>query len=145
MTSKFDIFPFLNQLNRGKVNAYSELSSEDQKQVAAFTCMGFLSGTTDRLQVVLLNEFVNSYVFALPKPQLFLLLGVATTGKSHSIKWPGQLKNQNTLSIKVLNDYFGCSSRESLLMQDKYSQQEIIAMAEELGYGDDELKKLKKA
>lgn len=145
MTTKFDIFPFLAKLNRGDFLAYQKLDSDDQKQVSAFTCMGFLSGTTDRLQVVLLNQFVNTYVFTLPKEQLFLLMGISTSGRVGSVKWPGQLKNSNTGALKVISEFYECSSREALLMVQNFTQDEVVAMAEQLGYAEDDLKKLKKA
>lgn len=145
MTYKFDIFPFIGSLNKGNISAFDNLSEEDKTQANAFMTMKFMSGCLDKAQIVMLNENVNTYIFSLTdKNLMFKLLAVSASGKVRSVKWPGQIRENKTPNIEVVARFFDCSDREAKLMVQNYNQDDIVEMAEALGYSDEEIKKLRK-
>lgn len=145
MTYKFDIFPFISKLNTGDLMCFEGLTDEDKKQVSPFMCMKFMSGTQDKTQIVLLNENVNTFIFrSSDKSFLFKLLAASTSGKTRSVRWPGQLKDKTSAFTNVIAEFYDCSLREAKLMEQNFNTEDIVQMAEQLGYIDEELKKLRK-
>lgn len=145
MTYKFDIFPFITKLNDGDLQCFDALSEEGKKQAAPFMCMKFMSGSQDRAQIVMLNENVNTFIFrSSDKSFLFKLLAVSATGKTRSVRWPGQLKDRSSIFTNVIAEFYDCSLREAKLMEQNFNTDDIVQMAEQLGYIDEELKKLRK-
>jgi hypothetical protein len=145
---KLDIFGLLNKLNsRNSGDIYAELSEEERKGFAPLVVMRWMSGTADEKQVMMLNEFVNPYVFALGKhPHLLMQsLQVASSKNRARCSWiAGSKSSKHVLRDKVLCQYYDFSVREVGLMSPKPSDAEIISMAEELGFQKEELAKLKK-
>lgn len=141
----FDLFAGLDRLTAGDLQWYDKLTPEGKKAAAPFVIMRWLSGTSDQSQIVRINTFVNPYAFSLgaDKALLFKLLAAATTHRPKRYYWqkaPGGTSNR--MSIGVIQEYFGWSAREAGLQ--KFSHEDIMAMAEELGWDGDQLKKLKK-
>lgn len=144
MSSKFDIFPLLGRLNKNDLSAFDDLPPHDKQQASPFMAMKFMSGCSDKAQIVLLNEMVNTYIFSSSNKQLlFKLLACSASGGVRNVRWPGQIRDVKNPLIEVIARYFDCSNREAKLMVQNYSQSDIFQMAEELGYSDDEIKKLK--
>lgn len=145
MTDKFDIFPFIAKLNKGDLFAFDNLSQDDKTQANAFMAMKFMSGCTDKSQIIMLNELVNTYIFRLNNKELmFKLLAASASGRIRSVKWPGQMREPKNPGLEVISNFFDCSIREAKLMYQNYNIDDIVEMAETLGYSDDEIKKLKK-
>ena len=147
MASKdaFDLFAGLDSLTAGDLNWYDRLSPEGKKAAAPFVIMRWLCGTSDPAQIVRINTFVNPYTFSLgaDKALLFKLLAAATTHKPKRYYWlkaPGAATKK--LALEVVKEYYGWSTREAELQ--KISNDDLIAMAEELGWDSDQIKKLKK-
>lgn len=141
----FDLFAGLDSLTAGDLTWYDTLSPEGKKAAAPFVIMRWLCGTSDPAQIVRINTFVNPYAFSLgaDKALLFKLLAAATTHRPKRYYWlkaPGAKNNR--LSIDVIKQYYGWSAREAELQ--KIPAEDVIAMAEELGWDADQLKKLKK-
>lgn len=145
---KLDIFDLLNKLNsKSSGDIYAKLSTEERKGFAPLVVMAWMSGTSDERQIMLLNEFVNKYVFVLGKhPHILMqLLQVASSKTPKRYQWisvKGKAKKNQTL--KVIQEYFDMSERESKLMNPQPSPEELMAMAEELGWQSDEINTLKK-
>lgn len=145
MTYKFDIFPFIAKLNKGDSSAFENLSQDDKNQASPFMAMKFMSGCTDKSQIIMLNELVNTYIFRLnDKELMFKLLAASASGKVRSVKWPGQMRDPKNPGLEIISQFFDCSIREAKLMYQNYNINDIIGMAETLGYPDDEIKKLSK-
>lgn len=124
---------------------YDRLSDDGKKAAAPFVIMRWLSGTSDPAQIVRLNTFVNPYAFALgqEKALLFKLLAAATTHKPKRYYWlKGPGVTSNKLSLEVVKQYYGWSTREAQLQS--FEAPDLVTMAEELGWDADQLKKLKK-
>src|SRR5271157_4210483 len=148
MAFKLDIFDLLGKLNNPKSgDIYSKLTEEEKKGFAPIVVMRWMSGTSDERQIMLLNEFVNPYVFALGKHPhlLMLLLQVASSKTNKRYSWLGiKSKRKNIESMKVVGEYFDMSDREVSTLNPFPPEAEVMQMAEELGWQKDELTKLKK-
>ncbi len=140
----FDLFAFLNTLSKRDFSAYDRLSDEAQKVAAPFVTQRWMTGTSDVAQIMRVNTFVNPYIFSLgsDKALLFKLLAAAATSKSSRYTWlkgPGAKSEKHRL--EVIKQFYEVSTREaSSYIIDRES---IIEMATELGWDDEELKKLK--
>lgn len=148
MAFKLDIFGLLNSLNSAKSgDIYSKLTDDERKGFAPLVVMRWMSGTSDEQQIMLLNEFTNPYVFALGKhPHLLMQLLQASSSKTNKrYQWLGvKSKKKNTESIQVVAEYFEMSLREARNLNPFPSADEIVRMAEELGYQKTEIASLQK-
>lgn len=148
MTFKLDIFGLLNSLNSAKSgDIYSKLSDDERKGFAPLVVMRWMSGTSDEQQIMLLNEFANPYVFSLGKhPHLLMqLLQVSSSKTNKRYQWIGiKSKAKNKEAIKVVAEYFEMSVRQAQQLNPFPPPEEILQMAEELGYDKTEITKLQK-
>lgn len=142
----FDLFEGLARLSRGDHQWYDNLSEEDKKAASPFVIGRWMTGTSDQAQLVRLNTFVNPYVFSLgqDKSLLFKLLASAATGKSGRYSWlkAPSAKKATKLRLEVIKQFYGASSREAATYS--VSPEDILEMAEALGWEKEELTKLKK-
>lgn len=144
----FDLFASLAQISSGDMTWYDNLSEEDKKSASPFVLTRWMTGTSDQAQLVRINTFVNPYVFSLAaeKPLLFKLLAAAATGKTKRYNWmkaPGA-KQAVKLRLEVIEQYYEVSPREAASYAENISADDLLEMAEELGWEKDELTKLKK-
>jgi hypothetical protein len=143
-----DIFKILGDLNEGNLNVWQQLTPEEQKSFSPYVIARWMSGTNDAKQLFLVNELVNIPLFSLAKEHMELLAKLlaccGTKKKGKRFFWVAAPKKDNSSGLEVVKEYFGYSSREAREQYHLLSQDDIIEMAEELGYQQDELKKLKK-
>lgn len=143
MARSLDIFDLLGRLDSSKGIVLTE---EQWKEFAPYVVQRWKSGTGDPLQVVLLNEVVNPYVFSLPthKPMLLSLLQSTTTGPKRygwlGLKGAEKFPNKR----KVLQEYYGYSNREISSLTVWPSDDEVMEMAQSLGWQKDDVAALKK-
>lgn len=144
---KLDIFEVLRQIDKGNYQFFDNLSEEEQKAFVPLITMRWMSGTSSDAQILILNQYVNPYVFSLfnHKALLFKLLNVASTGRSQRYKWLGQKKAapKQPIALNLLREYYKCSSRVANEYIKLLKQEDAILMAESLGYQKDEITKLK--
>jgi hypothetical protein len=143
--SAFDLFAGLAALGRRDIHWYDGLTPEGQKAAAPFVMARWLTGTSDKSQIIRLNTVVNPYLFAgsADKSALFKLLATACTGKNVRYSWlKGPSSKVKKLTSQVVCEYYECSARESA----GYSidADSLIEMAEELGWDKEQVAKLKK-
>lgn len=145
---KLDIFSLLGSINSSRSgDIYSNLSDDEKKGFAPLVVMRWMTGTSDERQIMMLNEFVNPYVFPLGKhPHLLMhALHVASSKQSKRYAWLGvKGGKKSTLANKAISEYFDYSTREVNLLSPRPSNAEIMQMAEELGWQKEEVVKLKK-
>lgn len=145
---KLDIFELLNKLNSAKSgDIYAQLSEDERKGFAPLVVMRWMSGTSDERQIMLLNEFVNPAVFSLGKhPHLLMqLLQVASSKTPKRYNWLSvKSKKKNVEAMKVVAEFFDMSSREVRLLDPFPSDEEVLGMADALGWQKDDIKKLEK-
>lgn len=148
MAFKLDIFGLLNDLNNSKAgDIYSKLTDEEKKGFAPLVVMRWMSGTSDERQIMMLNEFVNSKVFPLAKhPHLLMRLLQAASSKTNKrYNWLGiKSKKKNVEAMRAVQEYFEMSDREIKLLKPFPPEEEVLEMAESLGWQKDEIAKLKK-
>lgn len=148
MAYKLDIFDLLGKLNNPKSgDIYSKLSDDERKGFAPLVVMRWMSGTSDERQIMLLNEFVNKYIFSLGKhPHLLMqLMQVASSKIARRYQWLAvKSKKKNVLALKVVADYYEMSQREVKLLSPFPNKEEVFQIAEQLGWDKHELDKLKK-
>ena len=141
----FDLFKFLGTISKRDQLAYDKLTPEAKKAAAPFVIQRWLTGTADAAQIVRINTFANPYMFSLgtEKSLLFKLLAAATTGSSPRVSWvKGPGSKSDKLSLEVIREYYECSTREAASYV--IDVPSLIEMAEELGWDEDQIKKLKK-
>jgi hypothetical protein len=148
MSFKLDIFDVLRQINVSNQDVYSNLTEEEQKAFAPLVVMRWLSGANIDDQILYLNKFVNPYVFPLGKhPHLLMqLMQVCGVGKAVRCNWLKQSssKKKKTEVLKVLCQYYEMTPREVNKLDVLPSNEDIIEMAEHLGWQKAEIAKLKK-
>ena len=145
MTEDFDLFRFLGTLSKRDQLAYDKLSDDGKKSAAPFVIQRWMTGTSDAAQIVRINTFVNPYAFSLgqEKGLLFKLLAASATGNVGRYSWlkGPSVKTATKLQLEVIKGYYGCSTREAAGYV--IDADDIMEMAADLGWADEELKKLK--
>lgn len=145
---KVDIFKVLNNLSNKDVTFLEQLSDHQFKQVQPLVTMRWLTGTTNAGQVFFINELVNTKVFSLYQHPLllFYLMTVCTSGKSQKYTWHKKHKKQSSKphAVSVIQQYFSYNHKHAAEALPLFSKQDIIAYAEEIGWQDEQLTKLKK-
>jgi hypothetical protein len=143
-----DIFKVLANLNSPRSgDVYAKLSDDEKKGFAPLVIMRWMSGTSDARQILALNTFVNPVVFPLAKhPHLLsLLLQVSSSKTNGRCSWLGiKSKKKNVEALKVVGEYLEMSDRELKMLNPFPTENEVMQMAEELGWQKEELAKLKK-
>jgi hypothetical protein len=148
VTYKLDIFDLLSKLNSPRSgDIYGNLSAEERKGFAPIVTLRWMSGTTDARQILLLNEFVNPYVFSLGKHHelLMRLFQVAASKTPKRYYWLAvKAKKKNTLTQKIVADYYDLSDREVSALCQLPDKDQLLKMAEELGWDKEQMSQLKK-
>jgi hypothetical protein len=148
MSYKLDIFDLLGKLNNPKSgDIYSKLSDEEKKGFAPLVVMRWMSGTSDEQQIMLINEFANPSIFALGKhPHLLMQLLQASSSKTNKrYQWLGiKSKKKNVEALRAVQEYYCMSIRETKGLNPFPSQDEVLRMAESLGWQKEEITKLQK-
>lgn len=145
---KVDIFGLLDKLSLGDKDVLSSYTEEEQKTISPLVIMRWLSCTSDPRQIVFLNALVNHQIFAIPKHPglLFKLMACCTNKQKTRYTWLGQKKTGGTkkLSVQVIQTYYNYSSREAVQYLKILTKEDLIGMAEQLGWDKSELTKLKR-
>lgn len=146
---KYDLFSVLSKANTKQVDYYNTLPDDLQKQIQPLLIQRWMSGTSRRSQVFLLNEVVNPYVFGLFKHKTLLwqLLTIAAPGKSVKYNWisqKGAKTHNKPVATKVVMEYYGYSSKHAIDALRVLSATQVIVLANDLGYQQDIISKIKK-
>jgi len=144
---KLDIFKVLGDLSQGDHMTYRKLTDDEKKGFSSLVIMRWMSGTKDPSQIMALNAFANKAIFPLAKhPELLaMLLASCSTKTQRRYQWIGiKSGKKKNLSRQVVQDYFDYSSLEMRKITVLPDAEEIIEMAEALGWQKDEMTKLKK-
>ena len=149
MAFKLDIFKLLGMIgSKSSGDIYKGLSDDEKKGFAPLVVMRWMSGTGDQRQIMALNTFANRFIFPLGKhPHLLMQLLQACSSKAGGrAQWlaikGGTKKTQ--LRNEVIMEYFDYSVNELRALTVFPSNDDVIQMAEELGWQKEELAKLKK-
>jgi hypothetical protein len=145
-TYKLDIFTVLEQVNRKNHNFYSELTDTERKGFIPLITMRWMSGTHNPLQIILLNEIVNPFMFTLfsHRDLLYKLLTVCAV-KPQRYQWikSNNKEHQHKHCVNVICKHYGYSIRQASEVFPLLSSETILDFAERQGIQKDELVKLK--
>ena len=143
-----DIFQVLSQIDKKNIGFYSLLTPAEQKAFVPVVITRWLTGTYIKLQVVLVNELINPYLFSLYKhPELlYKLMTICVDGKSQRYAWNKVLSRtiSKPLATKTIQQYFNYSSREAEKSLNILAPDDVVAMAEELGWQNEDINKIRK-
>lgn len=146
MSDKLEIFDVLKEIDKKNVGFYDGLSDEHKKQFVPLLTMRWLSSGT-KLQTQLQNAILNPMVFKLHRhPGLLYKLMVATSdGKSKRYTWIKKKSKDKSAPtvVAVISSYYQCSKKDALRYKKQLSEDDILEMADELGYDKEQVKKLK--
>lgn len=149
MAFKLDIFRLLGMIgspNSGDI--YKGLTNDEKKGFAPLVVMRWMSGTSDERQIMALNTFANRFIFPLAKhPHILMHLLQACSSKAGGrSQWLGIKGGTKKTQLRndVIMEYFDYSVNELRALTVFPSNDEIISMAEELGWQKEEMVKLKK-
>lgn len=146
MSDKLVIFDVLKEIDKKNVDFYDGLSEEHKKQFAPLLTMRWLSSGT-KLQTQLQNSILNPMVFRLHRhPGLLYKLMVAISdGKSKRYTWIKKKSKDKSAPtvVAVISSYYQCSKKDALRYKKQLSEDDILEMADELGYDKEQVKKLK--
>lgn len=145
-----DLFPSLVEIGKKRnILWYDSLSDEDKKSAHPFVLARWLTGTSDKQQILQYNMRVNPFLFSLgnEKPLLFKLMATSATGVNGRYQWikaPGSNKTPQIQQLKVIAEYYNLSKREAGLYLPQISDEDKLVMAEELGWSKEDIALLKK-
>ena len=143
-----DIFHVLEQADTKQYDMYQNLSDNEKKAYAPLVVQRWLSGTYNKNQIIMINELVNPYVFALSqhKDLLWRLTTICTSGTKSKYSWNKTKTDgsNDTECIKCIKKYFKYNTKDALVVFKTIDKLLIIDMAEELGYSDVDLNKIRK-
>lgn len=146
---KLDIFRVLDAVNAKDVEFFSKLTEEEAKALTPFVVARWMSGTSSAGQVYLINEFFNPYVFSLGnhKQLLWYLMTICNIGKKQRYVWnplPSKKNTSKPTATRVVKEYYHYSTTDAVQVLPMLSRDDLLCMAEELGWQPDEISKLKK-
>lgn len=145
--AKLDIFFTLKHLSTKNRTFLEDLSEEEIKGFAAVVVLQWMAGTKSPFELYMLNELVNPFVFSLYKHPILLakLMTIPTSGKATRYQWIKKTKLSSfPMSIEVIKAYYGYSTKNAKPALKCLSKEDVLELAEELGYQKQELAKLKK-
>lgn len=146
---KLDIFAVITATQNKDFNFYSNLAEVQRKEFAPVVIQRWLTGTSNALQTVLVNEYVNPYVFSLHNhPELlYKLMTVAAEPRSGRTTYPKtkpRSSKNKPIANEVVQRFYNATIREASEMVDTLHVNQILDAAYDLGYDEPTLKKLRK-
>lgn len=142
-----NIFDTLKRIDQRQEDYYDGMMETDQKQLHPLVMTRWMSGTSDPAVIQMLNLTNNKFNFILAahKPLLMRMLLLSASGSSRRYQWLSKTKDTSqNRSLKVLVEYYNCSQRESEMYVKMHTMDELVQMAEHVGWQDDEIKALMK-
>ena len=147
---KLDLFKTLSQISKKNITYYDSLTEQEIKEFVPFVIQRWLSGTTNKQQIYLLNEIVNQHIFNLGtqyKDLLFYLLSIACSGKTQKYSWnklPTKSQTSKPTSLGIVCEYYKYSYKEGKEALALLTHEDVIWCGEQLGKQDEEITKVYK-
>jgi hypothetical protein len=149
MTERLDIFRVLDAAKAKDRGFFSKLTPDEIKAFQPFLVMRWMSGTGNASQIIMINRFLNPFVFALAneKELLWDLITVCNSGKKQRYTWlklPTKKDPSRPISTQAVMQYTGYSSRDAIEALRILTRDDVLEMAEDLGWQKEEIAKIKK-
>ena len=150
-TYKLDLFGLLSKLDKKQFHIWNNYNESERKEISPLIVMRWLSGTSDKRQIVFLNEIVNKVVFNIGdhKELLLKLLAVANSGVPRRYYWMAQKSSASEKrgakrSVAALEQYYQCSPKEAKEYLKILEKEDVIEICEALGMQKDEIQLVKR-
>lgn len=151
-TYKLDLFGLLSKLDKKQYDIWKSYNDEERKEISPLIIMRWLSGTSDKRQIVFLNEIVNQVVFQFGsehKELLLKLLAIANSGTPRRYYWQGQKSSASEKrgakrSVAVVEQYYQCSPKEAKEHLRILEKEDVVQICEALGMQKEEIQLVKK-
>jgi len=145
---RLDIFRTLKQIDLKDYQFYSDLSDEEKKAYFPKVIMRWLSGTKNTLQIILINELVNPFIYNLHKhPDLLHKLMCICSSGNKRYYWNKSLSKKSSTTptiVSVIKDYCGYNTIDAIDALPLLSDEDILQYATELGRQKEDITKIKK-
>jgi hypothetical protein len=146
MTEKLDIFGTLREVDKRNINYYDNLPPDVQKSFAPVMFMRWYSSGSD-MHTKLMNATMNPLVFKMYKhPGLMYKLMVACSdGKQRQYSWIKKKTKDKSAptATAAVKAYYDCSHKDAVRYRKQFSLDDILEIADELGYDKEQVKKIK--
>ncbi len=149
MTDRLNIFDLLGEVDGKNVEGYDQIAEPHKKQFAPSVILRWLSGTKSASQIVLLNDTANKYVFSCwQHPNLIYKTFVAAVdgGRHKRYQWikplPRTGRSAPTATAAIM-EYFKYDRKTAELSIKLMSIDDVVQCAQELGYEQQSITKIK--
>lgn len=146
---KLDIFRVLSHADKKDVSFFDTLTEEEVAALQPLLVMRWLSGTKSPLQIMLLNEVVNPYIFTLTQHKQLLWNLITTTGQKQQrkyqwIKAPGKGASSKPITISLLKQHYKYSHSQAVDVLPLLCYDQVVELAEYYGRPNEDLTSIKK-
>lgn len=146
---KLDIFRVLSHADKKDRDFFETLTDEEVSAMQPLLVMRWLSGTQSPLQIIMLNEVVNPYVFTLPQHKSLLWSLITTVGQNQHrryqwIKAPGKGTSSKPVTISLLQQHYKYSHRQAVDVLPLLCYDQVVELAEYYGRPNEDLAAIKK-
>lgn len=149
---KLDLFGLLSKLDKKQYDLWKSYNEQERKEISPLIIMRWLSGTSDKRQIIFLNELVNKLVFDLSgehKELLLKLLAVANSGTPRRYFWMAQKSSASEKrgakrAVAAVEQYYQCSPKEAKEHLRILDKEDVIQICESLGMQKEEIQLVKK-
>lgn len=143
-----DLFALLSSLDAKDYDLWDKLTDEQRKEFSPYMTLRWLMGTNDQRQLVFLNELVNPVVFAFGsqhKELLLKLFAVCTSGQRQRYTWRNFKSNKKaSKALDLVKERYGYGDREAKDALKLLSKDDLIELAESVGWQKEDVNALKK-
>lgn len=134
------------QINKGNLAYIDSLNDVELKDFSPYIIQRWLCGATtnNAYHVYMTNETVNPYISSLRKhPELLYKLMCASNSFDNTqYKFITKCTRKDSKAVKMLCDYYSYSPRQARDALAVLEKKDLVAIAESLGYSDEEIKGL---
>ncbi len=146
MTNKVDIFELLKRVDARDIEFYESLSQPEKNSVAPVVALRWFSSGSDQ-HVHLSNFVINPVVFPLYKHPglLYKMMVACSDGKKKRYSWVKKKSKDKSApnADKTIAEYYQCSVKDASSYRRKLASEDILEMAEDMGYDAERIKKIK--
>ncbi len=146
---KLNIFEILNSINVKNRGFYDSLSIEEQKTLQPVVLMKWMGGIVNEQQIIILNQFINKWVFSLSghKTLLMDILIASSPGRRTRYTWnkrKSAKSNSLPICVTIIKTAYNYNYTKAVDSLSLLSNDDILTMAQQQGLQLPEIKDLKK-
>ncbi len=141
-----DIFEVLEKISTGDISYFRDISDKDFKSLSPYIIMRWMYSTKNYKQILNLNEIVNTTLFKNHNHKLLQVysLMAASVTSTHNHHWIKNITNiKPNQSILCIMEYYNCSASHAIDYIKLLTLDNLLELAAELGYDNDQHKKIK--